>query len=152
MKIIWILDFPSQKLCLAKFLFWSYCPKCCPPIRLQDSFKCEISRKKMRVQVDFWFPQFPTSGCYHFWLVWWGIPKVPKITSLQYPCNISRKSWGINMIFCIKIRIKVFYKLIVSSLLFRAIHAQSTQKIKFVIFLQYLKKKRKGWSWFFVCR
>ena len=26
MKVVLILDFPSQTLCLVNFLFWSYCP------------------------------------------------------------------------------------------------------------------------------
>ena len=39
------------------------------------------------------------------------LPKVLKILSLQYLSNISRKRWGINVIFCMKIKIKVFYKL-----------------------------------------
>ena len=45
------------------------------------------------------------------------------------------------MIFYMKINIKVFYKLIVLFLLVIAIHAQSTQNSKFVIFL-YIRKKK----------
>ena len=71
------------------------------------------------------------------------MPKVPKITSLQYLCNISRKRRGINIIFCMKIHIKVFYKRVVSFLLVLARHVQSTQNSKFVISLQYLEKKKK---------
>ena len=33
------------------------------------------------------------------WWVWSSMLKVPKITSLQYLCNISRNMWGANMIF-----------------------------------------------------
>ena len=40
---------------LAKFLYWSYQPKCSLPIILHDSLKCNISRKKLRDQVDFLF-------------------------------------------------------------------------------------------------
>ena len=74
------------------------------------------------------------------------MPKVPEITSLQYLCNISRKRRGINIIFCMKIHVKVFYKRVVSFLLVLARHVQSTQNSKFAISLQYLekKKKRKG--------
>ena len=42
---------------------------------------------------------------------------------------------------CMKINIKVFYKLITSFLLVIAKHAQSTQNSKFVISLQYPKKE-----------
>ena len=69
------------------------------------------------------------------------MPKVPKITSLPYLCNISRKGSKINDFFCMKINIKVFYKLVVLFLLVIARHAQSTQNYKFVISLQYLKKE-----------
>ena len=47
------------------------------------------------------------------------------------------------MIFCMKISIKVFYKIVVSFLLIIARHAQSTQNSKFVISVEYLKKKRR---------
>ena len=45
-----------------------------------------------------------------------------KITSLQYLCNILRKRWGINMIFCMKINkfSIVSFRLVITS------HAQST--------------------------
>ena len=72
------------------------------------------------------------------------MPKVPKITSLQYLCNISRKRRGINIIFCMKRHIKVLYKRVVSFLLVLARHVQSTQNSKFVISLQYLNNKKKG--------
>ena len=42
-----------------------------------------------------------------------------------------------------KINIKIFYKLIVSVLLFIARHAQSIQNSKFVVSLQYLKKEAR---------
>ena len=38
---------------LAKFWFLSYGPKCYQPIRLQDSLKCDISRKANE-EVCFW--------------------------------------------------------------------------------------------------
>ena len=66
-----------------------------------------------------------------------------KITSFYYLCNISRKKGGVNMIFCTNTNIKVSYKLVVTFLLFIARHGLSTQKSKFVISLQYLKKKKK---------
>ena len=45
------------------------------------------------------------------------------------------------MFFRVKLNIKVFYKLVVSSLLIIARHAQSTQNNIFVISMQYLKKE-----------
>ena len=48
------------------------------------------------------------------------------------------------MIFCMKINIKVFYKLVVSFLLVTARHAQGAQNSRFVILLQYLKKEGRN--------
>ena len=48
------------------------------------------------------------------------------------------------MIFCMKVNIKVFYKLAVSVLLVIARHAQISQNRQFVISLQYLKKEGRG--------
>ena len=64
------------------------------------------------------------------------MPKVTKTISLQYLCNISRKMWRMNLIFCLQINIKGFF-----ILLFLARHAQITQNNKFAISLQYLKKE-----------
>ena len=38
----------------AKFWFSSYGPKCCQPIKLQDSLKCNISKKTECYEVYFW--------------------------------------------------------------------------------------------------
>ena len=43
---------------------------------------------------------------------WSSIPKVPKITNLQYPCNISRKTGRMKLIPYFQIDIKNFFKLI----------------------------------------
>ena len=47
--------------------------------------------------------------------------------------------------------IKVSYQLILLFLLVIARYTQSTKNKKFVISVQYPKKKGKGWSWFFAC-
>ena len=56
------------------------------------------------------------------------------------------------MVFCMKININVFYKLVVSFILVIARHAQSTQSRKFVISLQYLKIEGRDEVDFFACR
>ena len=68
------------------------------------------------------------------------MPKAPK-TSLQYLCNISRKTWRMNLIFCVHINVKGFFKLLLSSYLCVVRHARVTQNNKFAISLQYLKKE-----------
>ena len=57
------------------------------------------------------------AGRYYITLSYKLIPlifKLPKITSLQNLCNISRKKWGMTLIFCAMNNIKVFYKLMLS--------------------------------------
>ena len=51
-KFFLIIDFPLQTLYLGKFLSWSYCPKCSWPISLQDTLKCNISKK---IEGSSWF-------------------------------------------------------------------------------------------------
>ena len=47
------------------------------------------------------------------------------------------------MVFCMKININIFYKLVASLLPVIVKQAQNTQNSKFVIPLQYLKKERR---------
>ena len=60
---------------------------------------------------------------------------------MQYLSNISRERRGLNLIPCLEINIKPFYKLIPLFLLAMARHAQSTQNNKFAVSLQDLKKE-----------
>ena len=39
--------------CLAKFWFWSYGPKCCQPVKLQDSLKFYL-KEEVNDKVYFW--------------------------------------------------------------------------------------------------
>ena len=41
-----VVDISAPIPYLAKFWFLSYEPECCQPVKLQDSLKCNISRKK----------------------------------------------------------------------------------------------------------
>ena len=58
-----------------------------------------------------------------------------------YLCNISRKMWGMKLIFCLQINMEVFSKLILSFWMCVSRYAQSTQNNKFAISFQYLKEK-----------
>ena len=49
---------------------------------------------------------------YHFRCVWPGTPKLPKIKSLLFFCNILRKKWLTKSIFCMQVSIKTYYNLI----------------------------------------
>ena len=66
-----------------------------------------------------------------------GCPKYPK----QQVYNISRKTRRMNLIFCLQVKFKGFFKLIPSFYMCVARHGQITQSNKFAIYLQYLEKK-----------
>ena len=72
---------------------------------------------------------------------WSSIPKVPKITGLQYLCNISKKAGRMKLGFCLQINIKDFFKLLLSFQVCVARHAQITKNNKFAI-CNALRKKR----------
>ena len=67
-----------------------------------------------------------------------------KNKKFAYLCNISRKAWGMKLIFCLQINTKVFYKVIESLWMCIARHAQSTKTNKFALSLQYLKENMKN--------
>ena len=48
-----VINIPQPIQCMGKFWFSSYGPKCCQPIKLQDSLKCNISRKKWMMKFIF---------------------------------------------------------------------------------------------------
>ena len=110
---------------LAKFWFLSYGPKCCQPIKLQNSLKCNISKKKWMMKCIFGM-QINIEIFYKLILSFW-VCATRHVQNTQnkkfgYLCNISRKAceWGgrgggggAKMIFCQLMKTKVLYKLIV---------------------------------------
>ena len=68
----------------------------------------------------------------------------PKYPKYAYLCNISRKTWGIKLFFCLQINTKVFYSALVSFWVCVMILARSTQNNRFAVSLQYLKENGKN--------
>ena len=56
--------------------------------------------------------RFLSNWYYYFSCMWLGMPKLPKITSSLFLCNILRKKWVMKLIFCMQISMKACYKLI----------------------------------------
>ena len=54
-------------------------------------------------------------------------------------CNISRKRWGINMIFWVKLNIKVFYKLILGMM--HIWHTGKLSKFQYPLPLVHIRQK-----------
>ena len=71
------------------------------------------------------------------------MPKVSKIASLQYLCNISKKKGGMKLSFFMQINIELSYKLTQLILMGKARPDQITKNNMFAKSLQYLKKKVK---------
>ena len=53
MKTNFVIDISPPILYLVKFWFLSYGPDCCGPIKLENSLKCNIS-KKVNGEIHFW--------------------------------------------------------------------------------------------------
>ena len=115
MKTNIFIDILSSIPYLANLLFLSYGPKCCWLIKLQNSLKRIISRKKSVMKFVFGM-------------------QITIETSFRYFCNIPRKTCGIQLISFLQINMKVFYKLIVLLWVCIARYAQNSQNNKFVIF------------------
>ena len=109
MKANIVIVISPQILYLAEFWFLSYWPKCCQPIKLQDSLKCNISRKKWMMNVVFGM-QINIEVFCKLSVCNQACPKVSKIRRFAYICNISRKAWGMKFIVCLQTNTKVFYK------------------------------------------
>ena len=102
MKSNIVIDISPPIPYLAKFWFSSYGSKYCLPIKLQDSLKCSISRKKwivksicgMQINIDVFY-KLVLSFCVY-------IARHAQSTqnkTFSYLCNISRKMWVKKFIF-----------------------------------------------------
>ena len=86
MKTNIVIDISSPIPYLAKFWFSSYGRKYCQPTKLQDSLKCDISRKKgmikfifsMQINIEVFYKLILS-----IWVFELGMPKEPKIRSLH---------------------------------------------------------------------
>ena len=118
---------------LAKFWFSSYWPKYCHPAKLQNSLKCNISRKKwmmrfvsgMQINIEVFYKSILL-----FWVWVTRNARNTQNKKFVYLCNISRKTWEVKLISCLQINTKISYQLIASLWASVARHAQSTQKNK----------------------
>ena len=78
---------------LAKFCFSSYGQKYCWPMELQDSLKCNISRKKWMMKfILFFSSKFSTRWYHHSGCAYPDMSEVPKIRSFHIFAISLRKS------------------------------------------------------------
>ena len=126
---------------LSKIWVSSYGPKWCQPIKLQDSLKCNILRKKRMIKFIFCM-QINIKVFYKLILSFWvSVTRYAQSTqnTFAYFSNISINAWGMKLIFCLQIQTKYFYKMIVSFWLCIARHVQSTENNQFTISLENMK-------------
>ena len=122
------IDISSPVPYLAKFWFSSFKSKSCWPIKLQDSLKCNISRKKrmmrsifaMQINIELFYKLILS------FLVCIGRHTQSTQNRFEYLCNVSRKMWRMKLIFCLLINAKVSYKLVASLWVCIVRHARST--------------------------
>ena len=105
MKTNVVIDISPPMLCLVKFWVLSYGPKCCQPIKLQDSLTHNISRKKWMMKCIFGM-QINIEVFHKLILSFWlCVTRHPQSTQnkFAYLWNISSKAWEMKLIFCLQI-------------------------------------------------
>ena len=143
-KVILFLIFTTNFIS-GKILVLELWAKMLSAIKLQDSLKCNISRKG-NDEVYFWDTDKHQSllqvdtiilgMCNQAWRCATRHAQGTQNKNFAYLCNISRKNMGgrVELIICLQIYTKVLYKLIISVLVYVAMHAQNTQN-KFTVSL-----------------
>ena len=81
-----------------------YGSKCCQSIKLQDSWKCNISRKKWIMNFIFGMHINIEVFCKLILSFWVYVSRHAQLTQnkFAYFCNISKKAWGMKLIFCLQ--------------------------------------------------
>ena len=136
---------------VGKFWVSSYGPKCCQPIKLQDSLKCNIIRKKRMMKFIFFCMQINIEVfCKMILSFWVSLTSHSQSTQNKfvYLCNISIKTCGIKLIFRLQINTEVFYKMIVSRWVCLARQTQSTKNKPVYNIFVISQGKHEGWRWF----
>ena len=112
---------------------------------LQDSLKYNISRKTSGIKLIFCM----LTDTKTVLVLWSSIPKVPKITSLQY---LDKKEARDKYNVLNEDDHRNFLKQIPSFLVAISTHGQSTKNNKVAISSKYLKKEGRHEVRFFACR
>ena len=124
-------------------------------VKLQDSLKFNISRKKWMMKFIFSVQINIKVFCKMIILFWVCLTRHAQSIqnkSFAYLCNISRKAWQMNLIFLPADNQKSFLQ---GNCIILCVHSEACPK--------YLKQqvcnisaisqeKHEGWSWFFACR
>ena len=138
---------------LENFRVSIYASKCSQPIKLQDSLKCNISRKKRIINVIFGMHINIEVYCKLILSFWVYVNRHAQLTQnkFTYFCNISKNAWGMKLIFCLQFSKGILrvdsMKLSVCSQVCPKYSKQQLYNI-FVV----SQGNREEWSLFFACR
>ena len=105
MKTNIVIDISPPILYLVKFWVSIYGSKCCQPIKLGDSLRYNISRKKWMIKCIF-VMQINIEVFYKLTLSFWVcVTRHSQNTwnKFAYLCNISSKACEMKLIFCLQI-------------------------------------------------
>ena len=138
---------------LTKFWVSSYGPKCCRPIKLQDSLKCNIVRKKRIMKFIFCMQINIEVFCKVILSIWVSVTRHSHTTQnkFAYLCNISIKAWEMKLSFCLQINTKVFYKMAVSLLGVRSQTGPKCQNQPVFSIFATSQGTHEEWSGCFAC-
>ena len=152
MKTNIVIDVSPPILYLVKFWVSSYGAKCCQPIKLQDSLRCNILRKKWMMKCIFGM-QINIEVFYNLILSFWVcVTRHSQSTQnkFAYLCNISSKAWEMKLIFCLQINTSFLQvDSVTLGVLSQACPKYPEQHVYNIFAMS--KKKCEGWSWFFAC-
>ena len=144
MKTNIIIDILLLLPCLAKFCFSSYEPKYCWQINLQDSLKCNISRKKrmmkficMEINIEVFYKLILS-----FWVCVSSHVQSSQNKKFTYLCN-SPKNVGNKLYFLTTNKYENFLQIDNVNLDVHNLPSQITLNNKFAISLQYPKENVK---------
>ena len=151
MKTNKVIDISLSIPSLTKVRFSSYGPKCCWSIKLQDSLKCNVSRKKWMMKCIFG-KQINRSFCKLIvsFEVCVARPGQSTQNKFAYLCGICRKT--LDEVFCLWINSKRFIQIDSITL---GVHSQACPKYRqwqvYDIF-EISQEKREGLKWLFACK
>ena len=144
-----VLDISPPIPYLVKFWFSSNGPKCCQPIKLQDSLKCNILRKKWMMKFIFHMQINIEVFCKLILSLW--VRVIGHTQSARNICNISMKAWRMKLIFCLQINTNVFLQDDSLTLVLLIQSCPKCQKQQVYNIVAIPQEKLEGWILLFVC-
>ena len=154
MKLSIAIDISPPITYLGKFWFSSYGSKCCWPIELQDSLKCNLRKKWM---MNFIFAMSRNIEIFYRLILpsWVCVSRHAQTTQnmkFAYLCNVSRRTWGDKVVLLPAHKYESFLQDDTIILGFCNQASPKYPKQQICNILPKSQGKQEEWSWFFACR